>query len=223
MRFLLTCSLAFALLTLGAPVAPAAAGAGCGPSGYGYTGVASADAVGGVGARLSMLELPHVADGHVAAWVGVSSIGTGSPLREWIQVGLSATAGGGSELYLEVARPSEQPLYQALGTAITGHAYRVSVRELAGRRGVWQAFVDEHPVGTPVYLPRSSGRFAGVVTAETWRSGTGCNRFAYRFDRIVVAPAAGADWTALPVGRRYRQPGALLEQGSTDAFIATSD
>lgn len=204
---LLLCFAASLSLTLGVPAGNAKRGAGCGPAGYGYVGVASATAVYGVGARLVALSPPSVENGHVAAWVGVSDVGVSSGPPEWIQIGLAAFAEGRRDLYYEVALPGRRPRYVRLGAAETGQPYRISVRELAGRHGFWQARLDGRPVGLPVHLPGSSGRWAGVATAESWRSASACNAFRFRFEHVSVAQAPGARWTGLPLGRRYQGPG----------------
>ena len=51
--------------------------AACGKRSYAYAGVSGTHAAAGIGAAVSTLSLPRVAEGHVAAFVGVGGPGLG--------------------------------------------------------------------------------------------------------------------------------------------------
>ena len=101
LRFLLPLLAAAVAASSSAPAAPAQ-GRTC-ADGYTYAGRSSATRAHGVGAVLTALSRPRVADGHVAAWVGVGGVGQGpNGTNAWIQIGLSAFPGSEGNLYYEV-------------------------------------------------------------------------------------------------------------------------
>ena len=78
----------------------------CAAQGYTYAGLAQNEGVHGVSATLTAVSAPHVAGGHVAAWVGVGGRGAGpSGTNAWLQVGLAAYPRTGSRLYYELMLP----------------------------------------------------------------------------------------------------------------------
>jgi hypothetical protein len=224
-RPLLLLAAAFLLAApFGAVVRPAAAAAtagGCGEPGYSYAGVASSRGVHGVAASISQLAPAQIGGGHVAAWVGVSSLGALESVREWIQVGVASTASGAGELYVERTAAGGEPQYTRLGPTELGRSYRLAVAELPHRPGTWQAYVDGRPAGPSLYLADSSGSFPGVATAENWRAGSGCNAFHYRFRTLQVRGRLDGGWQPLPHGQRYQDDGYRLRMGR-DGFLAAS-
>lgn len=193
--------------------------------GYTYAGRLSATRAHGVRAELTALADPHVAAGHVAAWVGVGGVGEGpNGTNAWLQVGLSAFRASGNRLYYEVARPGVPPTYHELAADVgTGDRLRVAVLEMNQRPNYWRVWVNGKAVSDAVHLPASHGRWRPIATAESWAGvGSACNRFTYRFERVRVAAAAGGSWRSFVGGHtfldsRYR----LLDRGGS-TFVATS-
>src|SRR6476659_4507668 len=73
--------------------------AACGKRSYAYAGVSGTHPAARIGAAVSTLSLPRVADGHVAAFVGVGGPGLGpGGSDEWLQIGLSGCAGSVSSV-----------------------------------------------------------------------------------------------------------------------------
>jgi len=177
---------------------------------YSYAGFADAGGAHGVRAELTPLSRPGVAWGHVAGWVGVGGPGMGPNGEDaWIQVGYSGFFGSGNRLYYEVARPGRAPRYsEVLATVAPGETHRVAVLEMADRHEHWRVWVDGVPASEPVYLPGSHGTWTPIATAESWNAGKrACNRFSYRFKRVMVARAAGGGWRALSPGHVFEDPG----------------
>ena len=206
-----------------APAAPAQSRA-C-ADGYTYAGRSNATRAHGVGATLTALSKPQVADGHVAAWVGLGGVGQGPNGSDaWIQVGMSAFPGSASSLYYEVTRPGATPRYVELKSGIrSGTRFRVAVLEMSSRPNHWRVWLNGKPASAPVELPGSSGRWRPIATAESW-AGTGpaCNRFSYRFEGVRVAAANGGSWRSFVGGQTFLDSGyRLVDRGST-SFVATS-
>ena len=200
-----------------------ASGEGCGVSGYAYAGVQDARTAHGVRATLVALARPHVADGHVAAWVGVGGRGLGPGGTDaWIQVGMSAFDDGVSSLYYEVTRPRVNPRYTELVRGVSvGSRFRVAVLELAARPGWWQVWVNGAPASEPVHLPQSSGRWRPTATAEAWSSlRRACNRFAFRFEQVAVLLAPGGAWSELEAGFTYEDTRHQVRRPAPDSFVA---
>lgn len=113
----------------------------CGLPGYSYAGLGGMSVASGIGARISLNDLPHVQAGHVAAWVGLGGYGAGrNGANAWIQAGIITKAGSAPALYYEVTRPGYKPELVQLAPARKGHAYRIVVRELK-RAGWWRVYV----------------------------------------------------------------------------------
>jgi len=152
----------------------------------------------GVGAVLTSLTTPAVQNGHVAGWVGVGGPGLGpNGTDEWIQAGYSGFPGlQVGSLYYEVALPGKAPVYhELLSNVAQGARHKLAVLEIAGRNGWWRVWVDSRPVSRPYHLPGSHGSWRGIATAENWGGGVrACNSYAYRFDSLALAGAAGGDW-----------------------------
>jgi hypothetical protein len=182
------------------PVAARAAPA-CGTYDYSYAGVSSVVARSGGGAEITIVRLPVVRNGHVAAWVGVGGEGLGpNGTNAWLQVGISALPGQDPALYYEVALPSQAPRHVMLkGHLTVGERFRVAVLESPRRPGSWRVWVNGSPMTKPIYLPGSHNAWRPVVTAESWNgavAGT-CNAFAFRFDDVSVAARPGGAWMPL--------------------------
>lgn len=218
----IACGGALALAaSIGLP-SEAAAVEACGKAGYSYAGFQSAEGAHGVRGTLAALASPEVKDGHVAAWVGVGGVGVGpNGTDQWLQVGLNAFRGTGSNLYYEVSRGTAPPSYHEVAAEVpAGSRRRVAVLEMAGRRNWWRVWVGGRPVSAPIHLPGSSGRFAPIATAEAWDGGTrSCNRFAYRFDHLAVAGGRGGSWQRFRWGQRFLDRGYRIRRG-TASFVA---
>ncbi|MFL5953783.1 MAG: hypothetical protein ACJ76I_06720 [Gaiellaceae bacterium] len=202
----------------GAPAAHA-----CGSSGYSYAGVTSRDRVHGVGAAITALASPAVQNGHVAGWVGVGGPGLGPHgTSEWIQVGYSGFPGLAiGSLYYEVALPGRNPTYHELLSAVpAGATHRLAVLEMAHHPGWWRVWVDGRRASKPYWLPASHGAWRGVATAESWGGGMrACNKYAYRFRRVVVAGHAGGSWHSMNAAYRMHQGDNHLVGGSPSNFV----
>ena len=125
----MACSFAAAL----ASPPEAAALEPCGKPGYSYAGFQSANRAHGVRATLVALAKPDVRNGHVAAWVGVGGTGLGpNGSDQWLQVGLSAFHGTGSNLYYEVTTGGAPARYHEIAAEVSpGARHRVAVLEVA--------------------------------------------------------------------------------------------
>lgn len=223
LRFALPLALALLAAWSFAPNAPAQRRS-C-EDGYTYAGRLSATRAHGVRATLTALSRPEVAAGHVAAWVGVGGVGEGPNGSDaWIQIGLSAFPGSASRLYYEVTRPGAPPTYHELDAEVrTGERLRVAVLEMARRPNHWRVWVNDEPVSKPVYLPASSGRWRPIATAESWaETGSACNSFSYRFERVRVSAAAGGSWRTFEEGYRFLDRGYRLVDRGRATFVATS-
>ncbi len=219
---LLGAFVACALLAALATPPDAAALEPCGKPGYSYAGFQNAHRAHGVRATLVALAKPQVRNGHVAAWVGVGGAGLGPGGRDqWIQVGLSAFHGTGSNLYYEVASGSGVPRYEEIAATVApGRAQRVAVLEISRRPGWWRVWVNGEPASPPIHLPGSSGRFEPIATAETWDGGSRvCNRFSYRFGGLGVAGAPGGSWRRFVQAHRFEDRGYRVT-ASASSFVA---
>jgi hypothetical protein len=188
-----------------------AADGGC-ARGYSYGGYASREGVQGVAAWIAAGRLPRVASGHAAAWVGVGGLHQArGGANAWLQAGIAAFPRSGLRLYVEEVSLGRPRSFVDLGPAALGRRYRVAVVETGA--DVWQATLDGRPVGSPAYLPTGGGRWRGVVTAESWASGSAsCNTYGYRFGDLSVLRGA------------WRAPAAtqLLGRGVTGGAAAFS-
>jgi hypothetical protein len=212
------------VVALGAP-GPAGA-ASCGAGGYSYAGLASPMHAFGIGATVTPLAAFSISTGHVAGWVGVGGPGEGpNGTDEWIQVGYNAIGGiGGPNLYYEVTRSGGQPTYHQLATGLRiGQARRVAVLEMHARPNWWRVWVNGNPVTKPIYLAGSHDRWSPIATAESWDGGSGtvCNAFLYRFQRVAIAHAPGGGWAPLAHGMTIGTGSALVKRSAaTASFIA---
>ena len=196
----------------------------CGKAGYSYAGFQSANRGHGVKATLVALDKPDVRSGHVAAWVGVGGAGLGpNGSDQWLQVGLSAFHGTGSNLYYEVTTGGAPARYRAIDAQVSeGQRNRVAVLELANQPDWWRVWLNGKPVSAPIHLPGSSGRFQPIATAETWDGGTRvCNRFSYRFEGLGVAAARGGSWQRFVQAHRFEDRGYRVT-ASASSFVAAA-
>lgn len=182
----------------------------CGYAGYSYAGFQSPVAAYGVSGRLTALSAPVVANGHVAAWIGVGGAGLGpNGADEWLQVGIVGHPGGRSELYYEYAAPgANEPVFVTLGAVAPGESHDVAVQERASQPGAWRVWLDGQRVSPPIVLPGSHGAWRPIATAETWDGGTrGCNRYGYDFMTLAIATRPGGGWQPFPLTQLLQDPG----------------
>jgi hypothetical protein len=174
--------------------------------GYSYAGHQAGSRSHGVRATIRLTRTPSVAAGHVAGWVGVGGPGQGSKGGDaWIQAGIASLHGLGTVLYAEITRDGhKRELVLVDGNVVVGRAYRVAVLEVAGLPGWWQVWVDGDAVTERVRMPGSSGRWAPIVTAESWNGGTPtCNAFGFRFEGVSVSRGGGGSWRTFVSGHRF--------------------
>ena len=116
----------------------------CGTQGYAYAGFQSARRGYGVRATLTALATPRVSEGHVAAWVGVGGIGLGpNGGNQWLQVGMNAFHGTGTNLFYEVVAGGTAPRYHEIAAGIApGVRHGVAVLEIAKRPHHWRIWVN---------------------------------------------------------------------------------
>ena len=174
--------------------------------GYSYAGHQAAYRGHGVRAEITLTREPDVDAGHVAGWVGVGGRRQGAGGGDtWIQTGIASLRGLGTVLYAEITREGSDPELVLVDDRVAlGHPYRVAVVEVAGHPGWWQVRVDGMLVTDPIRMPGSSGRWAPIVTAESWNGGTAtCNAFGFRFDRVAVSRGGGGSWRPFVSGHRF--------------------
>jgi len=207
---------ATALATLVGAATQASAGRVCNADardGYSYAGHQATHRGHGVRATLTMDREPSVRIGHIAGWIGVGGQDQGADGHDaWIQVGIASTPGHGVAVYAEVARAATPPKLVLVreGVAV-GQPYALAVLEMAGRPGWWRVWVDGSPVTAPTRMNGSSGRWAPMVTAESWNAGTtACNTFAFRFEDVSVSYGAGGSWRTFVPGQRFLDKGTAL-------------
>lgn len=199
----------------------------CGVLPYSYAGWGARTTASGVAAIVTSLEDPTVENGHVAAWVGVGGVGQGpGGTNEWLQVGVSAFSTlGVSSIYYEVAQPGAPPRYvEVAADVLVGVSHRLAVLEMAHRRSWWRVWVDGRPVSPPIRLPGSAGAWSPQAVAESWNGGKGsCNKYAFRFARLLQAEGPGGGWTPFRAHVRMSDVGYRVLSSSSAAFIATAD
>jgi len=175
----------------------------------------------GVGAAIAALQAPDVKDGHVAGWVGIVS----KHADGWIQVGLSAAPGAGTnDVYLEYAAPGRDPQYTVLRPDVAvGERHRLAVSELSSRPGWWQATVDGSRIGAAVFLPGSHGHWHAQVLGESWNDDSGaCNAYSYAFSGVALASAPSHHWAALRGYSSFEDAGYALTWRSASHFVAST-
>jgi len=208
------------------PASTRADTAACGVVPYAYAGWESRTSAFGAAAIVTSLEAPTVASGHVAAWVGVGGVGQGPDgSDEWIQAGVSSFASPGTgSIYYEVARPNAAPQYVEVAQGVeVGASHRIAVLEMAHRRSWWRVWIDGRPASPPIELPGSHGTWAPQAVAESWNGGMqSCNRYAFRFERILTAGGPGGRWQPFRSGVRISDAGYRVLSSRPASFIATA-
>jgi hypothetical protein len=193
------------------PAVAGAAGCGSGSGGrYAYAGHQADATARGIRATVTPLAAPHVATGHVAAWVGVGGPGDGpNGTDEWLQVGIAALPTGRLFVYSESERSGEQPRVLTLrATVDPQEPHRLAIAAPASRPDEWQVWVDGIRAGAPVVLPGSNARWRPIATTESWSDGGArCNSFAFRFDAVEVASRRDGAWIPFVSARRLLDPG----------------
>ncbi|SRR5712691_2299108 len=202
-------TLATALSVSATALAAPAARQSCETRAYTYAGFGAARRSYGIAATVTALRAPDVLSGHVAGWIGVGGPGEGANgADEWLQVGMSAFTGDAAELYYELTLPGRAPQYTKIIDVVPFERHRLALIELSGRRSVWQIWVDSRRIGSPIYLPASHGRWAPIVTAESWNGGEAvCNSYSYRFSNVSSAGGPGGRWSPFRRGYRFQDPG----------------
>ncbi len=183
-------------------------------NGYTYAGHQASVAAHGVRATITPTRAMNVAAGHVAGWVGVGGPAQGANGEDaWLQVGIASVEGTAPYLYAEVVRDGRQPQLILLDEELrTGVSRRVAVLETSTRPGSWRVWVDGRPVTKPMHIRGSSGRWAPIATAESFTGGeAGCNRFAFRFERVSVSYGGGGSWRPFVSGHRFLDNGHKLQ------------
>ena len=197
--------------------------------GYSYAGHQAASRGHGVRASITATRPPNVHAGHVAGWIGVGGRGQGANGGDaWIQAGIASLRGLGTVLYAEITMEADEPeLVVVDDDVVLGRPYRVAVLEVAGRPGWWRVWVDGVPVTAKVPMQGTSGRWAPIVTAESWNAGTSaCNDFAFRFEHVAVSTEMRGAWRPFVSGHRFLDGTHTLRDlsaaGDRAAFVATS-
>ena len=219
--------LAFALSLVATTAAPAASQTGtCHAATYSYAGLESRVTARGAAVAIAPTAAPAVRDGHVAGWVGVGGYGVGpGGTDEWIQIGLLAFRNGATRIYYEVTRPGKQPVQTIVREGVAaGERHRFAVLELARRPNWWRVWLDGHPVGEPVFLPRSHDRFTAQITGESYAglSEGRCNVYSFAFRDVSLAGRGASPQSAAPGFDLFQDPNYLLERRSTTSFVARS-
>ena len=212
---------------VGASGTASARSAACatGNGGYTYAGHQANRLGHGVRATITQMQVPDVASGHVAGWVGVGGPGQGpNGTDEWIQVGVASVPGIPSFLYAEVTRPGRAPQLMILeDEVVVGDSKRVAVLEMSRRAGWWRVWVDGSPATAPIRLRGSSGRWAPIATAESWNGGDAvCNAFSFRFEQVSVSHGRGGSWFEFKPGYHFLDGNykvrTLASAGGTDQY-----
>jgi hypothetical protein len=215
---LLLATAAVAALALVGSVATASA---CGQNGYSYAGLSAPTVGSGISAVITPLGSFSIPNGHVAGWVGVGGPGEGPHgTDEWIQIGLSGFPGLYTDVYYEVARPHQNPVYhEVMANPPTDRPYRFAVLE--ERPNIWRVWMNGKPVSPAIYLPKSHHTFMPIATAESWDGGTGgaCNDFLYSFQHVKVAHRTRGAFHNLVGGSKIRSAKTTMQRAGT-AFIA---
>ena len=225
MRLLAAATAVLAVVASSSGPAGAGSATSCGDRAYTYAGYAASGRAHGASAVLTALTAPAVANGHVAAWVGVGGPRQGpNGADEWLQVGISGFADH-SAVYYELTQPGAAPRYvEVLPSVAPGESHRVTVLEIRHRPNWWRVFVDHRSVTDPIHLPASHGRWHPIATAESWNGGAAsCNSFAYRFGRVRSATAAGGGWKRFSAGYRFQDRGFRVIRVARASFIARTD
>jgi hypothetical protein len=215
---LLLATAAVAALALVGSVATASA---CGTNGYSYAGLSAPTWGSGISAVITPLGPFDIPNGHVAGWVGVGGPGEGpNGTDEWLQIGLSGFPGLYTDVYYEVARPNQDPVYhEVVANPPADRAYRFAVLE--NRPNWWRVWLNGKPVSPSIYLPDSHDQFMPIATAESWDGGTGgaCNNFLYSFQRVKIAHRPGGLFHNFTGGYKITSAKTTVQRAGA-AFIA---
>jgi len=215
---LLLATAAVAAFALAGGVATASA---CGNDGYSYAGLSAPTVGSGISAVITPLGPFSIPNGHVAGWVGVGGPGQGpNGTDEWLQIGLSGFPGFYTDVYYEVTRPHQAPVYhEVMANPPADRPYRFAVEE--DRPNWWRVWMNGKPVSPSIYLPDSHNQFMPIATAESWDGGTGgaCNNFLYSFQRVKIAHRPGGLFHNFAGGYPIRSPKARMQRTGA-AFIA---
>jgi hypothetical protein len=219
-------SLAF-LSGLGSSTAQAnrqSCGAGAnGSQGYAYAGHQATTVSHGIRATITPTAQANVIAGHVAGWIGVGGPGQGSNGETaWLQVGVTSIPDTPTMVYAEITRAGQEPVFVPLVRGVqVGESHRVAVLEMSHRPNWWRVWLDGKAATDPVLLENSTNRWKPIATAESWNGGQAvCNRFAFRFDGVGVAAAAGGSWHPFAPGYRFQDRGFEIRRLSAVSGVA---
>jgi len=131
---------------------------------------------------------------------------------------------GAPFLSTEITRPSGKTRFVLIEKRVElAEPHDVAVLEMAGRPGAWRVWVDGSPVTAAIVLRGSSGRWAPIVTAESWNARSpACNSFGFRFEDVAVSTGAGGSWRAFVPEHRFLD-GAHTVLGLTAAGVTQND
>ena len=220
-----------AALTVGtASPEPGASAAGCGQDagGYAYAGYQAASTAHGVRATITMLSIPNVGTGHVAAWIGIGGRESApGGADSWLQAGIAALPGEEPIVYAEIVRPDRRPEFRTIAANVAvGQAYRLAVLETKQRPGWWRVWLNGSLVVEAIRLLGTVGGWKPIATAEAWNGeGQTCNSFAFRFQDVGLADARGGSWRPFSPGRRFLDVGyrlRRLEPSSSNGRVGAS-
>lgn len=206
----------------GLGVQAASAARSCSSQPYAYAGLIGNRSASGLKATITAVSAPRVASGHVAGWIGVGGPGRGANGQDaWIQIGINSLPGSGNNLYAEAWIPGHGHAYKELGQVAAGEQVKVSVLELSGKPGWWQAAVNGKPVTKAVYLPGSHGAWEPMAMTESWNGGSSsCNDFTYRFGDVRIS--TGRSWQGLRDAQTLTDVGYRISARTLAGFVAGS-
>ena len=220
---LVAVSLIAAATATGLGVQTASAARSCSSQPYAYAGLIGARSASGLKATITAVSAPRVASGHVAGWIGVGGPGRGANGQDaWIQIGINSLPSSGNNLYAESWIPGYGHAYKPLGQVAAGEQVKVSVLELPGKPGWWQASVNGKPVTQAVYRPGSHGAWEPMAMTETWNGGSpSCNDFTYRFTNVRIS--TGQSWQGLRDAQTLTDAGYRISGRTLTGFVAGSE
>jgi len=161
----------------------------CPAGSFNYAGIQASISSHGISAVIKYLRNPIVPSGHAAGWVGVGSA------TVHIQIGYASFPPQqgqppDNQIYYEIQIYGLQPkYYQVTAPRIqVGDTHTFAVLEVAGKPGVWRAWMDNKPVSKPAFLKTLHNGVYGQAVVENWSNSAGCNVMSYGFSKLAIAP-----------------------------------